>query len=592
MAKVHDGGVFDVYHFTYLYSKNVIIENNSAGRSGGAVSLHSGIAIIENNTIINNKAKGGGAFASNGNLTIYNSLLVGNNATSSNGGVILINQGRFTSTNNYYKNNSILTNTSQGTTIYVNNTTEVILNNNTFEHNIPKYNSINNSIELIYFKKLDNNYISINNIYKENQLPVQIKVPKIIVYTINPTVNLKATTNLTATVTLLNPQFYYNTTTFKGINQGFVTFNINLLASISSNVTKNKVLTYYKAPPVPDGSYRMIDTFTDLSNDYHTVTNTSQLLITNSTALGTPRYLLSVRVMNRSIVLHNKQFVNLYANMNNTLIYYTENNTTPTVDSTLYDGSKITVSTKMIIKFMAVNSKVETPVLTYKIGGGPQTYVSYISYGTNGTMIVALSTSEKGTNTYYTTNGNNPITSGIKFTENFITTQYNKIIKAYSKDESYNGPVMSFLLKDSAYVTLNTASAIINNRQNITLKSNQNGTIYYSTDGSNVTKSSKIYHTGETLTISTLTQFKARIYDNNNYESDLFTYQPQQKICAYINHYTENEDNPQTIISYTYTQLPTNTETIINPYILLEYKQTQQNNTLQEYEKINKIKTN
>ncbi len=188
-------------------------------------------------------------------------------------------------------------------------------------------------------------------------------------------------------------------------------------------------------------------------------------------------------------------------------IYYTTDGTKPTTSSALYNGP-ITVATTQILKAIAVatgygNSSVAsaayiiavpTPIFSPKAG----TYTSAQS--------VAVTDSMSGATIYYTTDGSTPTSSSKLYTGPVIVSS-NQTIKAIAMAPGYSNsavPTAAYTISASA-PAFTPRAGTYNSAQSVSMTDATSGAaIYYSTDGSIPTSSSKLY-TGPVVVSSSQT---------------------------------------------------------------------------------------
>ena len=177
-------------------------------------------------------------------------------------------------------------------------------------------------------------------------------------------------------------------------------------------------------------------------------------------------------------------------------IYYTTDGTKPTTSSTLYNGP-ITVATTQVVKAIAVatgygNSSVTsaayiisvpTPVFTPKAGR----YASAQS--------IAITDSMFGAAIYYTTDGSTPTPSSKSYTGPVVISS-NRTIKAIATAPGYSNSAVG----TAAYTISASAPAFTpkagtyNSAQSVSMIDATPGSaIYYTTDGSTPTSSSRLY---------------------------------------------------------------------------------------------------
>ena len=188
-------------------------------------------------------------------------------------------------------------------------------------------------------------------------------------------------------------------------------------------------------------------------------------------------------------------------------IYYTTDGTSPTTASNLYTGP-LTVSSTRTLKAMAVasgysNSAVASGTFTIAVGTPvysprPGTYASAQS--------VTITDTTAGAVIYYTTDGSTPISSSKLYTGPVLVSS-NQTIKAIAMAPGYSNSAVG----TAAYTIAASAPAFTpyagtySSAQSVSMiDATPGAAIYYSTDGSIPTSSSKLY-TGPVVVSSSQT---------------------------------------------------------------------------------------
>jgi hypothetical protein len=207
-------------------------------------------------------------------------------------------------------------------------------------------------------------------------------------------------------------------------------------------------------------------------------------------------------------------------------IYYTTDGTTPTTSSSTCTNP-ITISSTTTLKYLAIDlAGNQSPIYTdtYTIDTIPPTAGVNPTGGLyNTTKTVTLSMNEPGT-IYYTTNGTIPTTSSNLYT-NPISITITTTLKYLAIDLAGNkSPI--YTQTYTIDKTIPTASATptggyYNITQNVTLKMSENGTIYYTINGTTPTTTSTKYSTP--VIISSTTALKYLAIDLAGNKSPIYT---------------------------------------------------------------------
>jgi len=191
-------------------------------------------------------------------------------------------------------------------------------------------------------------------------------------------------------------------------------------------------------------------------------------------------------------------------------IYYTTDGSTPTASSTLYK-SPLTVSTSQTLNAVAIApgyaaSVVATATYTMNLTVTPPAFLP--AGGTFTTIqTVTLTDAIPNSTIYYTTDGSTP-TTGSKLYSGPIQVLGSETINAIGAASGYaNSSVASATytlnLPPAATPTISLGSGTYTVSQPVTISDTTTGaTIYYTTDGSTPTTSSKVYSSALTLNAS------------------------------------------------------------------------------------------
>jgi hypothetical protein len=212
------------------------------------------------------------------------------------------------------------------------------------------------------------------------------------------------------------------------------------------------------------------------------------------------------------------QTVTLSSTKSGSTIYYTLDNSDPTVSGIVYSGSPLTISATTTLKFYARDSignigAVQTVVYTID-ATRPGVTITPNGGLYNGTQSVVLSSSKTGSTIYYTTNGDTPTTGSSVYTTPLSVTA-TETIKAFAVDTVGNAGVVqiaTFTIDTVPPTVSNSASGgVYNTTQSAVLTSSKTGsTIYYTLDGSTPTATSTVYTSPISITSSVTLKYFAK----------------------------------------------------------------------------------
>lgn len=167
-------------------------------------------------------------------------------------------------------------------------------------------------------------------------------------------------------------------------------------------------------------------------------------------------------------------------------ILYTIDGTEPTIGGTTistYDGSPVSVTGSYTVKAVVARYGLVLTELASQAVGKPASPI--VNSPTDCSNLVSL-TADDGVNVYYTLDGTDPDNNSIPYLSPFALDE-----TATIKAVAYNGNLKSDITTDN-YVPLYTTKPTIT-RTGITITMAGNGSIYYTTDGSDPTTNSTPY---------------------------------------------------------------------------------------------------
>ncbi|AWX31629.1 chitobiase/beta-hexosaminidase C-terminal domain-containing protein [Methanosphaera sp. BMS] len=239
-----------------------------------------------------------------------------------------------------------------------------------------------------------------------------------------------------------------------------------------------------------------------------------------------------------------------FSGVNNCSVYYTLNGANPTTSSTKYTKAFV-YDTSKTLKYFAVKANGECgAVLSMKLSEGSTPYIVYKTPITNQAQQVYISYTLPTTSIYYTINGSIPTTKSTKYNAPININNYTdlRFISVYG---SITSNVYSYRMNAvKPVVTIKNITDVRDNYQNITVKINKAGTIYYTRNGSTPNTSSNTWTNNTKVMISIKTQVRAILVDNEGFTSDVTFYQPPKVMTppiTAIRPLTTLENNKQRI---------------------------------------------
>lgn len=202
-------------------------------------------------------------------------------------------------------------------------------------------------------------------------------------------------------------------------------------------------------------------------------------------------------------------------------IYYTTNGSDPTTSGTVYHDP-IQITNTAALLFIAYNSLYDkwgpisgqiyiidnsSPMAAANLPGGP--------YNVSKTVVLsAYDDQDPSPTIYYTTDGSDPKTSStrVKYVSSISITS-TTTLKFYAVDEAGNPSDVyteNYIIdKTAPTASAKTKGGTYNRNQTVILTMNEPGKIYYTTDGTTPTASSKLYTGAVTITSTTTLKFIA-----------------------------------------------------------------------------------
>ncbi|AWX31634.1 chitobiase/beta-hexosaminidase C-terminal domain-containing protein [Methanosphaera sp. BMS] len=268
----------------------------------------------------------------------------------------------------------------------------------------------------------------------------------------------------------------------------------------------------------------------------------TQAIVSNTTTA------LSVKVVLSKLT--STTYNTTFSGVNNCTVYYTLNGANPTTSSTKYTKAFV-YDTSKTLKYFAVKANGEYgAVLSMKLSEGSTPYIVYKTPIANKKQQVYISYTLPTTSIYYTTDGSTPTTSSTKYSAP-IEINNNTNLRFISVYGSITSNVYSYRMNAvKPVVTIKNITDVRDNYQNITVKINKAGTIYYTRNGSIPNTNSNTWTNNTKVMISIKTQVRAILVDNEGFTSDLVVYQPKKVITppiTAIRPLTTLENNKQRI---------------------------------------------
>ena len=218
----------------------------------------------------------------------------------------------------------------------------------------------------------------------------------------------------------------------------------------------------------------------------------------------------------------------------NCSIYYTLNGNNPTTASTKYTKAFIYNTSKTLKYFAITKDGDKGPVLSMKLSEGTTPYIAYKTPITNKIQTIYLSYTLPQTKIYYTLNGSTPTNKSSEYTK-ALSINNNTKLKFIAVYGTKTTPVYQYMMNAvKPTVTIKNTTDVRNNYQNITIKINKPGKIYYTRNGSNPTNQSNIWTNNTNVMISIKTQVRTILIDNEGFTSDITYYQPPKIITPPI----------------------------------------------------------
>jgi hypothetical protein len=156
-----------------------------------------------------------------------------------------------------------------------------------------------------------------------------------------------------------------------------------------------------------------------------------------------------------------------------------------------------------------------------KLSEGSTPYIVYKTPIANKKQQVYISYTLPTTSIYYTTDGSTPTTSSTKYSAP-IEINNNTNLRFISVYGSITSNVYSYRMNAvKPVVTIKNITDVRDNYQNITVKINKAGTIYYTRNGSIPNTNSNTWTNNTKVMISIKTQVRAILVDNEGFTSDL-----------------------------------------------------------------------
>ena len=214
-------------------------------------------------------------------------------------------------------------------------------------------------------------------------------------------------------------------------------------------------------------------------------------------------------------------------------IYYTtdgSNPTTSTTGKTIASGSSINITKNTTVKAIAVKEGwISSDVVeaTYEFNVESPSITPSCTFEGGESITISLSCNTNGSTIHYTTDGSDP-TSESAICNGKITLNETKTIKAIACKEGWNSSqIVSATYTEKEIVhtpVLSLLPGSYTSTQNNTITCTTEGaTIYYTTDGTEPTTSSKTITSGNTIEITQTTTVKAFAYKEGMTKSSIIS---------------------------------------------------------------------
>ncbi len=530
-----------IYNQGYLVINNCIIQNSTAKNGGGVYNNYTGSLSLNVTDINNNTAiyMGGGIF-NNGDMNYYNTLNLNNtniydNIASLGGGGIYSQYGKLTLNNTQLYNNNGRGISSMGdawlnisnTNIFNNNVGGIVssadsltlINSNLYNNTASNGGAINYDGDFMAISNctIYNNSASIagGGIYNSGTISL-----------INSNLYNNSAINGGAVYTagelrfMYNNQLYNNSATNGGgvyVNVTDSSVNVNFrYCRIIGNIANKGADIYCKNGEV-DAKYNWWGSNNDPK---------SRVYVYSGDVLVNPWYVLTVTANPTTLKNNDNSTItaDLYHYSNGGVANYSLFNGIPINFNTtlgILNGPIIIVdgianatlnSVSSGIADVSVtidNQIVHTSVIIDTISPTASANLNNGFYNTD--KNISLIMSENGT-IYYTTNGTTPTTSSTKYTTTIpitSTTTLNYLAVDLAGNLSPIYTQTYTIDKTKPTTTTTPPGGLYNTNKAITLKMSEVGTIYYTTNGTTPTKSSKKYTSPITFTSTTTLKYLA-----------------------------------------------------------------------------------
>lgn len=207
--------------------------------------------------------------------------------------------------------------------------------------------------------------------------------------------------------------------------------------------------------------------------------------------------------------------------------YYTLNGTTPTKDSTKYNG-RVSISLKgsHSIRILGVSDAgVESEVYSYEIAA-PAMPVITASTGAifSEMQSISISCDTEGAMIYYTVDGSEPTTESTPYRRFRITGKTTVKAIAVVEGQSWSETAVAHYALgqcEDPVISLSDGSTFLHSNQEVSITSGTEGVLRYTLDGSEPTNESMVY--AGPFTISESTVIKAKVFSDSYFDSKVIT---------------------------------------------------------------------